>query len=304
MTVIQIGSWKRDEDNPIFPVGANPKQLVFCPNPAPGADLIPNHRYLFKRAEGWKAGQVWSEYIAYRLSLRTGVHVPRSFMAVDENNGEMGTLIEFFYGYPGDEESLRFNHGSDLTRAAIKDKKRGRPHGCRYNVQVCGVYVANAAEWWGAVLAFDALIGNTDRHPDNWGVLVRLGVGTAPTYAMAPAFDNATSLAYEIQDRGLPALTDDQWFERYLGRGTHHCGFFLQENKPAPHFELCEIFKRSYPDALPAMQDVLNCAESYIAEVLNDCAEMDVPSPFLPARVGFLTKLLNCRRDALERVLK
>jgi hypothetical protein len=61
-------------------------------------------------------------------------------------------------------------------------------------------------------LAFDTLIGNTDRHPDNWGLLV--GLGAAPQYAMAPAFDNGTSLAYKIPEDRLPGLKDQTWFDR------------------------------------------------------------------------------------------
>lgn len=304
MAVIQIGNWKQDEDNPIFPVGANPKRLLICPDTSQHPDLIQNHRYLFKRAEGWKAGQVWAEFIAYRLSLKTGVHVPRCFIACDETSNETGVLIEFFYGYPGDEQSLRFYHGSDYTRAAIRDKKRGRPHSIRYNVQVCQVIVPTAAEWWGGVLAFDAFIGNTDRHPDNWGILVRLGLGAAPQHAMAPAFDNATSLAYEISEAKLPGLKDDNWFDRYIERGTHHCGITLVNNAPALHFQLCEFFNDRYPASKAAMEGIISCDESYIEETLNECAAMDVPFRFSEARAAFLLKLLKVRRNALERVLQ
>jgi hypothetical protein len=86
MEVVSVGTWPRDEDYPVFPVGANPKRLLLCPAQPPHAELIAEHRYLFKSAKGWKAGQVWSEY----------VRVPRCFIAVDEITGECGALVELF----------------------------------------------------------------------------------------------------------------------------------------------------------------------------------------------------------------
>lgn len=70
MTAVEVGQWERDEDNPIFPGGANPKRLLICPNPASAEGLIAGHRYLFKISKGWKAGQVWSEYAPCELGAK------------------------------------------------------------------------------------------------------------------------------------------------------------------------------------------------------------------------------------------
>jgi hypothetical protein len=206
LAVISIGNWASDDDNPVYPVGANPKRLLICPTPAPRADLIAGHRYLFKTPKERKAGQLWSELIAFHLSKPTGVHVPRCFAAMDERTGEAGALVEFFLGYPDDVPGLRLIHGSDVTQAIITDKKKGRPHSIRYNVSACRTYgITNSEIWWGSVLAFDALIGNTDRHPDNWGLLVRLEVDANPKHALAPA--GIAPLNVEIGEAALPALS-------------------------------------------------------------------------------------------------
>ena len=251
MTVVSVGAWAKDEDNPVYPVGANPNGCSLCPAKPPTVDLIAGHRYLFKTAKEWKAGQLWSEYLAFQLSSAAGVHVPRCFVAVDEKLASAVRLVEFFYGYPGDASGLRFTHGSDITQSVITDKKKGRPHSVRYNVRICTVYGVNAPEtWWGQVLAFDALIGNTDRHPDNWGLLVTLG--PPAQYAMAPAFDNGTSLAYELREDRLPGIKDQNWFDRYVGRGRHHVSWSLNETEGALHFEMCKKFLEAYPAlALP-----------------------------------------------------
>jgi hypothetical protein len=275
---------------------------VSCPPPNDG--LIAGHRYLFKNAQGWKANQLWSELLAFKLSKPTGVHVPRCFAAINERTGEVGALVEFFYGYPADEPGLRFTPGSDITQAVITDKKRGRPHSILYNVRLCRrLGVAGPEIWWGKVLAFDALIGNTDRHPDNWGLLVRLGMDAPPQYSMAPAFDNGTSLAYEIPDDRLPSPKDQAWFERYADRGTHHAGWTLKNNEPAPHFEMCTTFSRAFGSAGAAMGNVILCDESYTGEVLAACTATRVAVALSEKRAEFLRILLNTRRRKLERSL-
>jgi hypothetical protein len=302
MKVVSIGTWARDEDYPVYPVGANPKRLLLCPAQPPYADLIAGHRYLLKTARGWKSGQLWSEFLAFELSVPTGVHVPRCFVAVDERTGESGALVEFFFGYPGEVPDLRFTHGSDITQKVIVDKKKGRPHSVPLNVRLCRRYgIDDAENWWGQVLAFDALIGNTDRHPDNWGLLVRLGA--SPQYAMAPAFDNGTSLAYEIPEDRLPGPKDQAWFDRYVAHGKHHAGWSLRANQPIPHFEMCMKFLKAYPAAGAAMRNVFRCDESRTSEVLASCISTAIPNGLTPKRAEFLDKLLATRRRELERVL-
>jgi hypothetical protein len=210
--------------------------------------------------------------------------------------------VEFFYGYPGEERGLRFTHGSDLTQAIITDRKKGRPHSVPYNVRLCRRYGVNDPEsWWGQVLAFDALIGNTDRHPDNWGLLVRLG--PAPRFTMAPAFDNGTSLAYELPEVRLPHASDQNWIDRYVARGTHHAGWSISKNEATPHFRMCTTFLAAYPAAGAAMRNVILCDDSHIGKVLALSTVMDAPNSLSQKRADFLGKLLATRRRELDRAL-
>lgn len=165
--ILRIGDWAQDEDSPVFPVGSQPKTLLVCQEDLQSSEVIPGHKYIFKTPGGWQEHQIWSEVIAYEISLGTRVKVPRSLIA-QGSDGRLGVLMEFFYGHPGADHDTRFVHGSDLLFRTILDKKTGRPHGVRTNAILSGRYgVTNAVTWWGEILVFDALIGNSDRHPDN-----------------------------------------------------------------------------------------------------------------------------------------
>ena len=132
---VDVSQWSTDDDNPIFPVGSKPKKLLICPVQPPLGWLIPRHRYLFKNAEGWQAGQLWTEVFAWQFSLLLGIDVPRCFVGVD-GRGVPGAVIEFFFGYPGEPAPERFFHASDLLQRSLIDKKRGRPHSVRSNAEI------------------------------------------------------------------------------------------------------------------------------------------------------------------------
>jgi hypothetical protein len=230
--------------------------------------------------------------------------VPPCFVAIDETRVELGVLMESFLGYPDEAEQWRLVHGSDILERFITDKKRGRPHGVRTNVQLCKRWrIEDAPEWWGKVLVFDAIIGNTDRHPENWGILHRAGDHWKANTVMAPAFDNATSLGYEIGEERLSDLSNRSSLDKYVERGCHDCGWDTREDGPTPHTILCARFVDAYPSAVPAMRNVIGLSQSAVAEILHECTCFDVTVPFSARRAKFVAELIERRREQISAVL-
>lgn len=58
---------------------------------------------------------------------------------------------------------------------------------------------AGAADWFMGYLMLDALLGNTDRHHENWAVLER-DSGGVRRVELAPSYDHASSLGRELSD--------------------------------------------------------------------------------------------------------
>lgn len=302
--------------------------MVICPTETDAPFLIPGHHYLFKRAEGWQRYQIWSEIIAYRLGSLMGLDVPPAFLAVDEKRERVGVLVEMFYGYPDEKRPRRFVHASDLLR--LKDLKQGRPHTIRQNLRFAkALNVDGAEEWWAKILAFDALIGNTDRHPQNWGFLFDYSpsfsrswsllewllyrfkrTGTWPKDArvrvsLAPAFDNATSLGYEILEEKLERMSQPARLERYVNKGTHHCDWSHPSGKGnRQHFNLCATYAREYPNVLFAMRGVTEWQEVDVRHILESCTTFDVRPKFTEARAEFVLALLSTRRKKLLEALE
>lgn len=302
---IDIADWRRDESFGIFPGGTKPKQMLFAPESAPSPLLIPNHAYLFKTAQGWRARQMWSEVIAYRIGVLMGLPVPPSFVAIDSRTGEAGALVEFFYGYPGDTSPPRLVHAADVISGLHLGLKGGRPHNVLENLRVCRVILGThvGVRWWAKTLLFDALIGNTDRHTENWGFLVRRAPDGSPIYDLAPIFDNATSLAYELNDASVAPAWQVKDLTEYIHRGRHHCGWDMQSDFATSHVPLCKKMIEAFPDAGAEAANVIRFPMLDIAKILHDCCEFDVGVPFTQARVDFVYSLIKTRRAMLESLV-
>jgi len=305
--VIRVVSWAPDEDFPVFPVGSKPKRLLVCPEAAPAPFLVAGHRYLFKTPSGWQAPQVWSEILAYELSRKSGTPVPPCFFAIDEATGELGVLVEFFYGYPGETVSTRFVPAIDYFQGLFRDRfdrKTGRPHSVVQNITLCqALGIQDPVGWWARALTFDALIGNTDRHPENWGFLFTRPEPGQSLISMAPLFDNGTSFGYERTDAALREEWSDERLNAYISKGTHHCGWSrVDVAKGYNHVALCHRLSDKYAGAGAAMESVIRLSDSEIDQIIDWVAAFDLS--FEPERAKFISRLVKARRDYLRSSIR
>jgi HipA-like C-terminal domain len=302
--LIDVAEWSTDEDFAIFPVGSKPKRLVRCPDDPPQQFLVPAHSYLFKVAHGWRAQQLWSEVIAYRIAQAVGLAVPPCFVAVDSRAGEVGALVEFFYGYPGEAAVPRFVHAADLLQRFRVGPRTDRPHFIRLNLTLCRTLgLANAVEWWARVLSFDALIGNSDRHPENWGFLKRLRGERDALWSLAPVFDNGTSLGYEIREERLSQYIEPIRLEAYVDAGRHHCGWDFSSDHQTPHMDLCRRLLGAFPEARSDMQRVIRIDRGQIGQILDTCSQFNVSVSFTRDRAHFVAELIEARRRRLFAIV-
>jgi len=294
--VVDIADWQLDEEFAIFPQGSKPKRAAFCPTPAPFQFLIAGHRYLFKVSTGWRIFQHWSEIIAFAIAEHCAISAAPCFVAVDSRAGEVGVLVEFFYGHPSSPVVPRLVSGADLLRRMFSDYESDPDsyHTVNNILSICKVLDAADPEGaWGTLLAFDALIGNTDRHPENWGFLARRSENQEWKFELAPSFDHGTSLAYQIPDQSLAQEASDERIAAYLGRGRHHARWDVGSHTERGHFELCRLFAESHSQAVPKMMSVLDFSMESVDNVLSWCTGFDLPAG----------RLINEHKDYLHRVI-
>lgn len=305
--VIDITLWRGNEEIKPYEEGAREKNIITYPSNAPFPFLIPEHGYMFKQSNPRYPTQFWIEILAYRLGCLMDVQVPPAFLGIDTRREIAGAVIEWFYDYPG-ESREEYIPGGDLFQKINPeyDRKKGKQHNLIDLIKIIeGRDLAqNWQEAWAKMFCFDALIGNTDRHQDNWGILhYRTG-----DY-FSPAFDNGTAMGHEIIDRKIAAKLGN--LEKYVwaSKATHHMKWYREDEKKIRHIDFLKQLAGQFPKMKEYMHRCLNFSpESFEQEVYN---LLDLSNTLLEPyvklnseRANFIIKLIEHRQEKILEILE
>lgn len=316
--VVDIADWPVYEDYDVFPEGARAKTLRVCPAPSPHDFCIPGHRYLFKEAiksakepgRPRHPAQYWSEAIAFRIGRLMGLTLPPVFVAIDSTTSEPGTVNEWFMDYPGHEEE-RYCPGGDLMQLLIEDydREKGRKHNLETIIRLsrimarAGGLTHDWVEYWGLCLSFDALIGNTDRHQENWGLIVE---GDGKSVRFTPYFDNGTSLGHELQPEKMHRMMQDsRELAAYLRKGMHQMRWSQSDERRLPLIEGVRRYCHSYPEVSDLLvRSLSQWGAGDLWNILSSLNKFDMPAPFTQGNAEFVQHLTLARRERLLRALE
>ncbi|MBF0460043.1 MAG: HipA domain-containing protein [Magnetococcales bacterium] len=262
--------------------------------------LIGGHRYLFKHAAQNYPTQFWCEVIAYRIGCLMGIPVPPAYAAWRAGDQKSAALIEWFYRQ---DEGVCYESGTVHMQRLIPDfdVKKGRQHNIETVLAILAEMDARLIQDMVRILVFDALIGNTDRHQENWGILWR---GTPVRPELAPAFDNGTSLGYEMTDDGIAQFMANpvEQTERYIDRGRHHMRWNPTGAKYG-HFELVAYLLAKYPEFRQNIADCLSFDRNVLYAWMHLLPRFPVPAAPTPVRIQWIERLLQLRMKRLHSVL-
>lgn len=160
--------------------------------------------WLFKYCQP-NTGQHWAEKIAAEIADILGILHADVELALFK--GERGSLSKSFA-----RRGRSLFHGNQILAGKVfgyKPDRRFRQSDHTlaniFRALELGFVTPESARKAKAQLAgylvLDALIGNTDRHHENWGILLRMTRGGWEGI-VAPTFDHASSLGRELLDQG------------------------------------------------------------------------------------------------------
>lgn len=283
MDPINVSNWQIDEQFSPYPEGSRDKYALISPKNCSDPNILSGHRYLLKFSNPRYPVQFWSEIIAFRVAVAMNVKAPACFLSFDPNSGELGSLNEWFYGpkierdeligsyieaiekkdasmesfAPDQDVSHAFSlyvPGSSYMARFIEDYdfEKGKKHNLKtlrnLVTRIRMIYGVDYWPYWAMIFTFDAMIGNTDRHQDNWGILWRRNQAGDLIPRFAPAFDNGTSLLHEMMDVRMQSFADPAFRRRYIAKGRHHIRATIDAPKPLGHLELIEELIRVNPN--------------------------------------------------------
>ena len=134
--------------------------------------------------------------------------------------------------------------------AALRDPAIQTPTSSRADI-----VIRRAAHMFVGYLMLDALVGNTDRHHENWGLIVGQGPSGPETW-LAPTFDHASSLGRnESEQRMLDRLsTRDRKFSvvGYAERARSALYRSPKDARPLPTLDAFDHARRRYPKVAAA----------------------------------------------------
>ncbi|MCE2434413.1 MAG: HipA domain-containing protein [Candidatus Latescibacteria bacterium] len=115
----------------------------------------------------------------------------------------------------------------------------------------------------------DALIGNTDRHHENWGILRRRAGGEGRGF-IAPSYDHASSLGRELRDERRDRLMAENRIGDYAERGRGAIYWSEDERHGPSPLELVRCAAPTYPDLFhPALAKLQKLDEDSISTIVN-----------------------------------
>ena len=269
-----VSNWEVDQDFGTFPAGARAKDALIAPQKVESECLLPGTRYLLKRSQMRYPDQFWGEIFAYRVGALLGFDTPPTFAAYDRRNGVIGALVQWFY----DGTLEHFIPGGDFLQSIINpsfDRRLGEAHNLEDNMHLMRTLTkvgesmrgVDWQNWWLNALAFDALIGNTDRHQENWGLIY------SPNFKrlrFAPLFDNGTSLGQDRFPENVRSWNSGR-LNQYIANGHSHVRN-TRGGERQELFETIRTFLRIWPspEGVADLQHRLSVGTAELSGCLTD----------------------------------
>ena len=234
--------------------------------------------WLFKEARV-NTGEDWSEKVASEIARLLGLPTHHAELAIWE--GKRGCAVKSFLS--SDQSVLV--HGNELLGGLItgydKEKERGQADHTFDNIVgvIEKLFPSDKARREMAFrmvgyLVFDALVGNTDRHHQNWGVLLERtsASGQTPGFEvqLAPTFDHASSLGRELKDEAREGHLSAATIERYILKGRGGIFGDAEAKHGLSPMALAQMLAQRYPQFFKPWQTrVEELSEKTVGEIVE-----------------------------------
>lgn len=311
--LIDVTEWRKDDEHAIFPRGARDKRMLWSPEDPPQG-IKPNWPYLFKLSRDAYPDQFWMETVAFLVGESLNIPVPKALPAVRQITSEVtehGALLEWFY----DKQSHLFVHASDFFHVLITDfdDASGQHHNIEDLRIICraiamhGANRANWSEWVSDMLLLDSLIGNSDRHQENWGVIFvpEVGAESDPTKTkryLSPFYDNGTSLGHERYVERVQGWTQRN-VDDYIEKGCHHLRRSRKDTRSRlGHLSSIQELAGNSTQKRHLVEKMSFDFSKLSREIRRLC-EIQIGVPFTSQRADWTIRLLQRRYQRLSLIL-
>lgn len=228
--------------------------------------------------------ELCSEKMSYEIAKVLDYNCAKIEFAQDED-GQFGILNYWFT----DEVD---NHTDAVSYFNTSENKRNEFYTISNIKRVLDEIDYNLFHSFIKIMVFDALVGEQDRHEENWGVLKQNN-----KYEISPLYDNGDNLLnkFENQDYAQQYYDNANKFDAYIRKSRT---LIYKEDKKSKykHFELIEYLNNSYYNAV---QQEINNLKKLTDEKIKEIVDK-VPDDLLTTmHKQYIIYYLKKRRDIL-----
>lgn len=268
--------------------------------------------YLFKYPRPG-SGEAWAEKLAAEVA--EVIRVPHAEVELATFQGEQGTMCKSFMTDPSSD----LFHGNQLLRIIHPSYDTQKNAGQSEHTYQRVTRIISALETtapspcltdgvtcFAGYLTLDALIGNSDRHHENWALILSFGREDdgSPLVAssqLAPSFDHASCLGRELSDEQRKSLLEDsQRLHRYFARCRSRV--YWEEEEDQRQLHPTELVRRGYaesPDLFrPWLDTSVTMGDNTVCSLLDS-----IPPDWMSDEAReFAAALVRLNRSALADI--
>jgi hypothetical protein len=247
--------------------------------------LLDGRRWLFKEARA-DTGEDWAEKVAAEIARAIGIRAATVELA--EYAGRRGCISLNFVDVKAGEALV---HGNEVLAKQVTGYDKGKifrqsDHTLEnIDAAIRGLLPAEHAEGilteLAGYLVLDALIGNTDRHHENWGLLLHFRPEPrALTVGVAPSFDHASSLGRELLDQRREELLQGNRVAWYINKGRGGIFRAAEQRRGANPLRFVQLAARAYPSYFrPALERSAALDDGRVHRIVQEIPDVRASEP-------------------------
>ncbi len=242
--------------------------------------------FKYERSD-YNCSEACSEKLAYEIAKILGYKCARIELALDEN------MVFGVLNYLFSNENIHMDASAFLNKYESERKKY-------YTIKNIKQTLDDMDKTlffdFIKIMIFDALIGEQDRHEENWGIIIGL-----KSYKISPLYDNGCSLLREFKDENFlnKFYSKEKDFETYIKRSQSM--IYNEDGKRIKHFDLIKTLYDMYPNFVKL--EILNLkklSDKKIITIVNK-----IPDNLITLlHKKFIIEYLIKRRDILLDIIE